>query len=117
MQTHSLSLAKLRDAVRLSSPVRHPDAKGGKPAQSQHVNGSPGLPLISISQFAAWVQKATDCVNVYQLVARGEYMGVVGICRAFGMSNYTTQKLCKVLPTCTVSQCGCKGQPAAAWPL
>ncbi|DBA77959.1 TPA: hypothetical protein ACH3X1_009119 [Trebouxia sp. C0004] len=60
MQRHSLSLAELRDAVRLSSPVRHPDAKGGKPAQSQHVNRSPGLPLISISQFAAWVQKATD---------------------------------------------------------
>ncbi|KAL3156263.1 hypothetical protein ABBQ32_012537 [Trebouxia sp. C0010 RCD-2024] len=60
MQRHSLSLAELRDAVRLSSPVRHPNAKGGKPAQSQHVNRSPGLPLISISQFAAWVQKATD---------------------------------------------------------
>ena len=60
MQRHSLSLAELRDAVRLSSPVRHPDAKGGKPAQSQHVNRSPGLPLISISQFAAWVQQATD---------------------------------------------------------
>ena len=38
---HSLSLAELRDAVRLSSPVRHPNAKGGKPAQSQHVNRSP----------------------------------------------------------------------------
>ncbi|KAL3134421.1 hypothetical protein ABBQ38_006482 [Trebouxia sp. C0009 RCD-2024] len=50
MQRHSLSLAELRDAVRLSSPVRHPNAKGGKPAQSQHVNRSPGLPLISISQ-------------------------------------------------------------------
>ncbi|DBB01399.1 TPA: hypothetical protein ACH3X1_000065 [Trebouxia sp. C0004] len=60
MQRHSLSLADLRDAVRLSSPVRHPDAKGGKPAQSQHVNRSPGLPLISISQFAAWVQQAID---------------------------------------------------------
>ena len=60
MQRHSLSLAELRDAVRLSSPMRHPDAKGGKPAQSQHVNRSPGLPLISISQFAAWVQQATD---------------------------------------------------------
>ncbi len=60
MQRHSLSLAELRDAVRLSSPVRHPNAKGGKPAQSQHVNRSPGLPLISISQFAAWVQQATD---------------------------------------------------------
>ena len=60
MQRHSLSLAELRDAVRLSNPVRHPNAKGGKPAQSQHVNRSPGLPLISISQFAAWVQQATD---------------------------------------------------------
>jgi len=60
MQRHSLSLAELRDGVRLSSPVRHPNAKGGKPAQSQHVNRSPGLPLISISQFAAWVQQATD---------------------------------------------------------
>ena len=60
MQRHSLSLAELRDAVRLSSPVRHPNAKGGKPAQSQHVNRSPGLPLISIRQFAAWVQQATD---------------------------------------------------------
>ncbi|KAL0034191.1 hypothetical protein WJX77_002616 [Trebouxia sp. C0004] len=60
MQRHRLSLAELRDAVRLSSPVRHPKAKGGKPAQSQHVNRSPGLPLISISQFATWVQKATD---------------------------------------------------------
>ena len=60
MQRHSLSLAELRDAVRLSSPVRHPNAKGGKPAQSQHVNRSPGLPLIIISQFAAWVQQATD---------------------------------------------------------
>ncbi|KAL3134564.1 hypothetical protein ABBQ38_006405 [Trebouxia sp. C0009 RCD-2024] len=60
MQRHSLSLAELRDAVRLSSPVRHPKAKGGKPAQSQQVNRSPGLPLISISQFAAWVQQATD---------------------------------------------------------
>ena len=59
-QRHGLSLAELRDAVRLSSPVRHPNAKGGKPAQSQHVNRSPGLPLISISQFAAWVQQATD---------------------------------------------------------
>ncbi|KAL3130216.1 hypothetical protein ABBQ38_008515 [Trebouxia sp. C0009 RCD-2024] len=38
-----MSLAELRDAVRLSSPVRHPDAKGGKPAQSQHVNRSPGV--------------------------------------------------------------------------
>ncbi|KAL3146401.1 hypothetical protein ABBQ32_003083 [Trebouxia sp. C0010 RCD-2024] len=36
MQRNSLSLAELRDAARLSSPVRHPDAKGGKPAQSQH---------------------------------------------------------------------------------
>ncbi|DBB02851.1 TPA: hypothetical protein ACH3X1_013458 [Trebouxia sp. C0004] len=60
MQRHSLSLAELRDAVRLSSPVRHPNAKGGKPAQSQHVNRSPGLPLISISQFAVWVQQAID---------------------------------------------------------
>ena len=60
MQRHSLSLAELRDAVRLSNPVRHPNAKGGKPAQSQHVNRSPGLPLISISQFAAWVQQAID---------------------------------------------------------
>ncbi|KAL3134582.1 hypothetical protein ABBQ38_006422 [Trebouxia sp. C0009 RCD-2024] len=60
MQRHSLSLAEMRDAVRLSSPVRHPNAKGGKPAQSQHVNCSPGLPSISISQFAAWVQHATD---------------------------------------------------------
>ena len=60
MQRHSLSLAELRDAIRLSSPVRHPNAKGGKPAQCQHVNRSPGLPLISISQFAAWVQQATD---------------------------------------------------------
>ena len=60
MQRHSLSLAELRDAVRLSSPVRHPNAKGGKPAQSQHVNRSPGLPSISISQFAAWVQGAID---------------------------------------------------------
>ncbi|DBB12013.1 TPA: hypothetical protein ACH3X3_006131 [Trebouxia sp. C0006] len=60
MQRHSLSLAELQDAVRLSSPVRHPDAKGGKPVQSQHVNCSPGLPIISISQFAAWVQQATD---------------------------------------------------------
>ena len=60
MQRHSLSLAELRDAVRLSSPVRHPNAKGGKPAQTQHVNRSAGLPLISISHFAAWVQQATD---------------------------------------------------------
>ena len=60
MQRHSLSLAELRDAVRLSSPMRHPNAKGGKPAQSQHVNRSPGSPLISISQFAAWVHQATD---------------------------------------------------------
>ena len=35
MQQHKLSLAELRDAVRLSSPVRHAAAKGGKPAQSQ----------------------------------------------------------------------------------
>ncbi|DBA92490.1 TPA: hypothetical protein ACH3X1_002723 [Trebouxia sp. C0004] len=62
MQRHSLSLAELRDAVRLSSPMRHPNAKGGKPAQSQHVNRSPGLPLISISQFAAWVQQAIDAI-------------------------------------------------------
>ena len=60
MQRHKLSLAELRDAVRWSSPVRHAAARGGKPAQSQHVNRSPGLPLISISQFAAWVQHATD---------------------------------------------------------
>ena len=60
MQRHKLSLAELRDAVRLSSPMRHAAAKGGKPAQSQHVNRSPGLPLLSISQFAAWVQQATD---------------------------------------------------------
>ena len=60
MQQHKLSLAELRDAVRLSSPVRHPAANGGKPAQSQRVNRSLGLPLISIIQFAAWVQQATD---------------------------------------------------------
>ena len=60
MQQHKLSLAELRDAVRLSSPVRHAAARGGKLAQSQHVNRSPGLPLISISQFVAWVQRATD---------------------------------------------------------
>ena len=54
MQRHKLSLAELRDAVRLSSPVRHAAAKGGKPAQSQHVNRSLGLPLISISQFATF---------------------------------------------------------------
>ena len=60
MQRHKLSLAELRDAVRLSSLVRHPAAKGGKPAQSQRVNHSLGLPLVSISQFAAWVQQATD---------------------------------------------------------
>ena len=59
-QRHKLSLAELRDAVRLSSPVRHPAAKGGKPAQLQSVNRSLGLPLVSISQFAAWVQQATD---------------------------------------------------------
>ena len=62
MQKHKLSLPELRDAVRLSSPVRHPAAKGGKPAQSQCVNRSPGLPLVSISQFAAWVQQATEDV-------------------------------------------------------
>ena len=60
IQRHSLSLAELQDAVCLSSPVRHPKAKGGKPAQSQHVNRSAGLPCILISQFAAWVQQATD---------------------------------------------------------
>ena len=59
MQRHKLPLAELRDAVRLSSPMRHAAAKGGKPAQTQHVNRSPGLPLLSISQFAAWVQQAT----------------------------------------------------------
>ena len=64
MQRHSLSLVGLRDAVRLSSPVRHPKAKGGKPAQSQHVNRSPGLPSISTSQFAAWVHQATDEISV-----------------------------------------------------
>ncbi len=69
MQRHSLSLAELRDAVRLSSPVRHPNAKGGKPAQSQHVNRSPGLPLISISQFAAWVQQATDDIALFSITA------------------------------------------------
>ncbi|KAL3138358.1 hypothetical protein ABBQ32_006161 [Trebouxia sp. C0010 RCD-2024] len=63
MRRHSLSLAELRDGVRLSSPVRHPNAKGGKPAQSQHVNRSPGLPCILISQFAMWVQQATDEVG------------------------------------------------------
>jgi len=67
MQRHSLSLAELRDAVRLSSPVRHPNAKGGKPAQSQHVNRSPGLPSISISQFAAWVQQATDDIALLSI--------------------------------------------------
>ena len=41
MQRHKLSLAELRDAVRLSSPVRHPAAKGGKPAQSQRVSTVP----------------------------------------------------------------------------
>ncbi|DBA84393.1 TPA: hypothetical protein ACH3X1_006033 [Trebouxia sp. C0004] len=60
MQQHKLSLAELRDAVRLSSPVRHAAAKDGRPAQSQHVNRCLGLPLIGISQFAAWVQQATD---------------------------------------------------------
>ncbi|KAL0034258.1 hypothetical protein WJX77_005841 [Trebouxia sp. C0004] len=64
---HSLSLAELRDAVRLSSPVRHPKAKGGKPAQCQHVNRSPGLPSISISQFAGWVEQATDEVAVLSI--------------------------------------------------
>ena len=34
MQRHKLCLAELRDAVRLSSPMRHAAAKGGKPAQS-----------------------------------------------------------------------------------
>ncbi|DBA96421.1 TPA: hypothetical protein ACH3X1_015317 [Trebouxia sp. C0004] len=67
MQRHSLSLAELRDAVRLSSPVRHPKAKGGKPAQCQHVNRSPGLPSISISQFAGWVEQATDEVAVLSI--------------------------------------------------
>ena len=62
VQQHKLSLAELRDAVRLSSPVRHAAANGGKPAQSQHVNRSPGLPVISINQFVAWVQQATDDV-------------------------------------------------------
>ena len=42
MQRHKLSLVELRDAMRLSSPVPHAAAKGGKPAQSQHVNRSPG---------------------------------------------------------------------------
>jgi len=67
MQRHHLSLAEMRDAVRLSSPVRHPNAKGGKPAQCQHVNRSPGLPSISISQFAAWVQQATDDIAVLSI--------------------------------------------------
>ncbi|DBA66694.1 TPA: hypothetical protein ACH3X2_002158 [Trebouxia sp. C0005] len=67
MQRHSLSLAELRDAVRLSSPVRHPTAKGGKPAQCQHVNRSPGLPSISISQFAGWVEQATDEIAVLSI--------------------------------------------------
>ena len=35
MQRHSLSLAELRDAVRLSSPVRHPKAKDGKPKKNK----------------------------------------------------------------------------------
>ena len=42
--------------------MRHAAAKGGKPAQSQHVNCSLSLPVppISVSQFAAWIQQATD---------------------------------------------------------
>ena len=59
IQRHSLSLAELQDAVRLSSPMRHPNATDSKPAQSQYVNRSPGITLLSISQFAAWVQQAT----------------------------------------------------------
>ena len=60
MQRHSLSLAELRDGVRLSSPVRDPAAKGGKPASSEQICRAPGLPPVSVVQFAAWVQEATD---------------------------------------------------------
>ncbi|KAL0021220.1 hypothetical protein WJX79_003107 [Trebouxia sp. C0005] len=41
--------------------------KGGKPAQCQHVNRSPGLPSISISQFAGWVEQATDEIAVLSI--------------------------------------------------
>ncbi len=67
MQRHSLSLAELRDAVHLSSLVRHPNAEGGKPAQSQHVNRSLSLPFVTISQFAAWVYKATDDIALLSI--------------------------------------------------
>ena len=56
----------INDKHRSGRPQKADDAAeqyicmAAKPAQSQHVNRSPGLPLISISQFAAWVQQATD---------------------------------------------------------
>ena len=59
MERHSLSLAELRDGVRLSSPVRDRAAKGGKPASSELLCRAPGLPPVSVVQFAAWVQEAT----------------------------------------------------------
>ena len=60
MERHGLSLAELRDGVRLSNPVRDPAARGGKPASCQVICRSPHLPEVSVEQFAAWVAAATE---------------------------------------------------------
>ncbi|KAL3130215.1 hypothetical protein ABBQ38_008514 [Trebouxia sp. C0009 RCD-2024] len=100
MQRHSLSLAELRDGVRLSSPVRHPNAKGGKPAQSQHVNRSPGLPCILISQFAMWVQQATDQVGQQLQVINAELE-----CNARPVSPQVTEAFDKISKqVCSLSE-------------
>ena len=64
MQRHALSLAQLRDGVRLSNPMPNPAARGGKPASSQVIWRAPGYPVVSIDQFAAWVAAATEEVGV-----------------------------------------------------
>ena len=64
MERHGLSLAELRDGVRLSNPVRDPAARGGKPASCQVICRSPHLPEVSVEQFAAWVAAATEEIAV-----------------------------------------------------
>ena len=60
MQRHGLSLAELRDGVRLSNPMPNPAARGGKPASCQVICRAPGYPVVSLDQFAAWVAAATE---------------------------------------------------------
>lgn len=58
-ERHDLTLAEVRNGVRLSAPVRHPRGRSGPAAKALFLTRGLNRPQVSVAEFAAWVLEAT----------------------------------------------------------